>query len=174
MKSPMFFMAFLMLVNLMTAQANIAKFQAHQNLIGGIWELDANWADGTPHQLKISYEAALNGTILKTKTYGNVDSQDKGFDLRNEGIRYLDKENNTIGFLEFDVFGTLTKGKVDYKGKNIYYTYEYNDGKKKSIITDGWEYVNDHTYNYSIGVYDFKAEKWLQVFLKASIKRSDK
>ncbi|WP_299228200.1 hypothetical protein [uncultured Psychroserpens sp.] len=162
---------FLIITQIAIAQNDHETFTAHENLIGGIWKLDAKWGDGTPHKLNISYESSLDGLILKTTTHGNVKTDGYEFGLRNEGIRYFNKETKTIEFYEFDVFGGLTKGSITYNSKDIYYTYNYEVGGQKTEITDGWEYINENTYKYSIGIYDFESNTWKQKFLNAEIKR---
>ncbi len=173
MKTKFFILFILSSTCLMFSQDNRkeTKFEAHQNLIGGTWKLNATWNDGSPHKLHIEYRLGLNDAIIKTKTYGNIKEIGYEFGLRNEGIRYLSNQTGLKTFYEFDVFGSLTKGDIKYDGKNIYYTYEYFSKENKTVITDGWEFIDSDTYNYSIGIYDFKAKKWVQKFLNAQIKR---
>lgn len=154
------------------SQNDQSKFQAHQNLIGGIWKVDTAWPDGTPHKLFIAYETSLNGTILKTRTHGNTNENGFEFGLRNEGIRCIDKTNNQMMFYEFDVFGGVTIGEIKYQGKNIYYTYEYLSDDDRTELTDGWEFVNNNLYNYKVGIYNFETNQWQKIFLNTQIKRS--
>jgi len=61
----------------------------------------------------------------------------------------------------------LATGTVHAKGKNLYYQYEY-DG---SHITNMWEYVNDTTYNFKVGI--FKNENWEQLMLETQFMASE-
>ncbi len=167
---------FILLLTLLTAtpfyaQNDKTPFEAHQNLIGGTWHLDAKWGDGTPHLLDITYKSSLNGKLLKTTTYGNVSKTGYERGLRNEGIRAFDATNTTMVFYEFDVFGGITKGEIKYRNKDIYYTYSYGVGDQQMTITDQWQYVDNDTYNYTIGVYNFETQTWDQQFLYSKIVR---
>ena len=57
------------------------------------------------------------------------------------------------------MFGGLTEGFVKVEGKNLFYQYEYGG----MTITDGWEYVDENTYDYKVGQY--KEGEWVQTFL---------
>lgn len=154
------------------AQSRSSNFIAHENLIGGVWKVDTQWEDGTPHRLFVAYESSLDGAILKSRTHGNVSNTGFEFGLRNEGIRYYDKQKSIVKFHEYDVFGGLTQGEVRYRGKDIYYTYEYLMGEQKTRLTDGWEYLDVNTYRYIVGIFNFEKNEWEKKFLNAQIKRS--
>jgi len=155
------------------AQENISVFPEHENLIGGIWKTapGASWVDGTPCKLFIEYQKGLEGAILKTKTQGNTSQESYKFGLRNEGIISFNKEENKGKFFEFDIFGNLTSGEFKYQDKNIYYTYKYPMYTDDMVLTDCWEYVDDNTYNFTVGVYDEVNNKWEKKFLSTSFKR---
>ena len=83
-----------------------------------------------------------------------------------EAIRQYDKESEVIRFWEFDVFGSVTEGTVNMKGKDLIYTYDYGG----TLITDMWQYVDDSTYNFIVGVRE--NEKWSQIHLQTQFKKA--
>lgn len=131
------------------------------NLVGKTWKAEGNWGDGRKFQQSISFEYSLDAAIVIAKTNGFVDQDQKEFGPRSHGIRQYDPESGSIKFWEFDVFGGLTEGRVVSEGRNILYHYNYGGMQ----LTDMWEYVDDSTYNFTVGVY--ADGKWKQRFLKA-------
>jgi hypothetical protein len=158
--------------NLLYSQQSDGPFTAHQNLIGGVWKIDALWGDGTPFKASIRYETSLEGTIIKTTTFSITDKVTQKYGLRNEGIRYMDNESGTMKFYEFEVSGNHIHGDINYEGKNIYYSYRYPSEDTTTTITDGWEYVDGDTYDYTVGIYNPDTGKWEKTFLSDQIKRS--
>ncbi|MHA7056151.1 hypothetical protein ACWGOQ_0002955 [Aquimarina sp. M1] len=92
----------------------------------------------------------LNNTLLIAKSKGFTDKQQTKYGWRNHGIRKFDTKMKTIKFWEFDVFGGGTKGTVTTDGKNIIYRYQY----RESLVTDFWEHVDNHTYNFKVEDYE--------------------
>lgn len=145
---------------------NLSPFE---NLIGGTWKIDTEWGDGTAFKQEITYTWSLSGKIISSKTIGNISKTGYEQGLRNEGVRVWSSADSTLKFWEFDVFGGVTQGKVLVKGKNHYYQYEYETGDGVMTLTDGWEFVSNDEYTYSVGV--FKDGKWSQKYLSGSITR---
>ena len=63
-------------------------------------------------------------------------------------------------FWEFDVFGGVTEGTVEFEDKDIVYTYKYGE----SIVTDYWQYVDENTYNFTVG--SRENGEWKQKYLE--------
>lgn len=130
------------------------------NLMGKTWKADGNWNNGSVFKQEKTFEYSLDSTIVIVNTIGFIDQKGKRLGKRNFGIRQYDKKSDSIKFWEFDVFGGLTTGIVYAKGKNLFYQYEYGG----SPITNMWEYVNDTTYNFKVGIW--KNETWEQLMLE--------
>jgi len=129
------------------------------NLIGKTWKADGNWNNGSEFKQEKTFEYSLDSTIVIVNSIGFIDQERTKLGKRNFGIRQYDKKSDSIKFWEFDVFGGLTTGIVFAKDKNLYYQYEYGG----SEITNMWEYVNDTTYNFKVGIW--KNETWEQILL---------
>ncbi len=172
------FIVIMAITSLSYSQSQVEEntFKGHQNLIGGIWKSasDAAWGDGTPFKQHIVYKESLNGQIIKTQTKGNISQQGKEFGLRNESIIFYDKEKNKLKFYVFDVFGSLTSGKIGYQDHDIYYSYKYSGSTSDLILTDCWKFIDKNTYNFTVGVYDETNNKWEKKFLETQFKRSKK
>ncbi|MEM9547742.1 MAG: hypothetical protein AAGA77_17300 [Bacteroidota bacterium] len=134
------------------------------DIVGKRWYADGNWGDGSKFKQEISLNYALNNTIVLAESQGYIDEARTKFGRRNHGVRQYDKESGKVKFWEFDVFGGLTEGTVHREGKNIIYQYEYGG----TFITDMWEYVDDSTYNFTVGSYENGV--WKQVYLKTQFK----
>ncbi len=147
-----------------TAFSQPASLEAFHNLTNKTWKAEGNWGDGTSFKQEVSFEYALEGKILLSKSKGYTNQEQSKYGMRNYGVRKLDTETGKIKFWEFDVFGGLTEGEVLVKDKNIYYQYPYGE----AVITDMWEYVDESTYNFKIGSY--KDGKWEQVYLNTQFK----
>ncbi|WP_223826539.1 VOC family protein [Flagellimonas sp. S3867] len=135
-----------------------------ENLIGKSWYAEGAWGNGTKFKQEIVFEYDLGGTLVISNAKGFTNQEQTTYGARNHGIRKFHKESNTIEFWEFDVFGGVTKGTVKADGKDIIYTYAYGE----SVVTDYWEYVDDQTYNFTVGSYE--NGQWKQVYLKTQFK----
>ncbi len=136
-------------------------------LAGKTWIANGQWANGSPYRAKIHFEYALNNTIVIASTEGFTDNEQNKFGPRNHGIRQYDPETKTIRFWEFDVFGGRTEGTVFARGDDLFYQYDYNN----TLVTDHWEKVDDHTYNFKVGQYD--DGKWTAVYLDTQFKAQE-
>ena len=140
------------------------ELAAFDNLVGKVWKAEGNWGDGSIFKQEIRFEYGLGKTIILTNTQGYTNIERTEFGTRNHGVRMFDKNTNSVRFWEFDIFGDLTEGLVFSKSKNIIYQYTYGD----SFLTDMWEYVDDSTYNFKVGVYE--NDSWVQIFLSTQFK----
>nr|WP_298789367.1 VOC family protein [uncultured Allomuricauda sp.] len=131
-----------------------------ENLIGKTWFAEGDWGNGTKFKQEITFQYDLEGALVISKSKGFTNQKQTTYGDRNHGIRKFDKESNTIRFWEFDIFGGTTEGTVKTKGKDIIYTYSYGG----STVTDYWEYIDENSYNFTIG--SFENGEWKQVFLK--------
>jgi len=152
------FVVFLILNQLLSAQENPLKPFDH--LVNKTWKADGKWGDGSKFTQEIHFSYALNKKIVIAKSIGFIDKSQSKLGLRNHGIRRYDNQTGKIHFWEFDVFGGLTEGELIVKGDNLYYQYQYGD----SVITDGWEKINDTSYAFKVGAY--VAGTWKQLYLE--------
>ena len=152
---------------LTSTNAQQSPLSAFDNLAGKTWEAEGKWGDGSKFKQKISFEYSLSDRIVIATSIGFVDQEQTKLGNRNHGIRQYDQTSNTIKFWEFDVFGGLTTGSVLVEGKNILYQYDYGG----TLVTDLWEYVNDNTYNFKVGIR--KEGVWEQVFLATQFVASE-
>lgn len=149
------------------AFAQQKELSVFDNLINKTWEASGFWNDGSEFKQKINFKYSLNNSIVITETTGFINKEQNKLGLRNYGIRQYDKNTNEINFWEFDVFGELTKGTVLADGKNLIYQYKYGN----LLITEKWEFINNFTYNFKVGVY--KKGAWEQVYLNTKFTRVD-
>ena len=159
-----FFLLPLFLYFSLAVGAQSAFEQAFNNLFDKTWKADAKWGDGSSFKQEVTFEPFLDARVVIAKSKGYVDQDQSKYGWRNFGIRSFEEKNGKVHFWEFDVFGGLTKGEVLIKGKDIYYQYLYGE----MLITDLWEFVNDSTYNYQVGV--FENDSWQQTFLQTTFK----
>ncbi len=131
-----------------------------ENLMGKTWFAEGEWGNNTKFKQEIEFKYDLGGTLVISDAEGFTNQEQTTYGPRNHGIRKFDKESNTIKFWEFDVFGGVTTGSVEAKGKDFIYTYSYG----ASVVTDYWEYVNDNTYNFTVG--NYVDGQWKQIYLK--------
>lgn len=156
MKTYIVLLAFVLFIQV-HAQQN--KLDFFDNLIGKTWKAEGTWGDGTKFKQEIELKYSLDSVLVIANAIGYTDKQQTMLGSRNHGIRKFDMETGTIKFWEFDVFGGVTEGTVTTKGKDIIYTYAYGE----STVTDYWEYVDDNTYNFTIGSYE--NGQWKQKYL---------
>ncbi|RDY62066.1 hypothetical protein DX873_06430 [Flagellimonas nanhaiensis] len=102
--------------------------------------------------------------LVTAKSKGFTDREQTIYGPRNHGIRKYDSRTNSIKFWEFDIFGGTTEGTVKSKGKDIIYTYSYGE----SVVTDYWAYVDDHTYDFTVGSYE--DGEWKQTYITTQFK----
>lgn len=129
-------------------------------LMGKTWQAEEAWENGSSFKQTVELSYDLDSSIVIVKSEGYTNQEQSEYGPRNHGIRQYDPTTKEIKFWEFDVFGGLTTGTVFAQGKNIFYQYQYGD----TFVTDLWEYINDTTYSYTVGIYT--DGKWEKVFLK--------
>lgn len=131
------------------ATSNVAaqQLEAFETLCGNSWTATGQWGDGSPFVQQMNFSFSLDSNIVIVETFGFVDQTNTQYGHRNHGIRKWNAKLNQIEFWEFDVFGTLTKGSIKTSDKDISYYYDYGDYK----MIDRWTFVNDSTYNYTVG-----------------------
>lgn len=132
--------------NLTNAQDTTSLATYFDDFVGCTWVLDTTWSNDVRFHQEVNYEYTLNKTVVKAQTYGTINFTTKEFGLRNEGIRMYDKGTETFKFWEFDIFGGITEGKINFSGDSTIYTYEYND----LLMQDVWIKEDVNTYTYLI------------------------
>ncbi len=140
------------------AQHSLSGFD---NLVNKTWKTETQWDSNHPFFQEITFEYALDSTIILTKTKGYIDEEQTKIGDRNFGIRQYDKAKQAIYFVEFDTFGGKTEGSVHIENNNLTYTYIYGDVE----LTEKWIYVNPTTYGYTIGIW--KNDKWDTIYLES-------
>ena len=150
----------LLLAGFLSLNAQQKDMQAFIPLLGKTWIAEGAWGNGTTFKQEQIFRIALDSNLVITETKGFLDPEQKAFGHRAHGIRKFEPRTGKIKFWEFDIEGNTTEGKVYITDKDIWHSYDYGGTQ----VTDHWEYLNDHTYNYTVGVYD-KGE-WEQIFLK--------
>ena len=140
------------------AQEN--RLSVFDNLIGKTWKAEGNWGDGSQFKQETTFRYSLDSTLVIAESKGFTNREQTEYGPRNHGIRKFDAQSNGIKFWEFDIFGGTTEGVVKIRDKDIVYTYSYG----ASTVTDYWEYVDENTYNFTVG--SFKEGVWEQTYLK--------
>jgi len=141
-----FLIAFLTSITIsVSAQQDLMKVFKH--MMNKTWKIEGSWGGAMEFKQEVSFKASLEGNLVIAETMGFVDQNQTKWGSRNHGIRRYDAEANKIKFYEYDVFGGLTEGQVELKGKDLIYVYEYGGQK----ICDKWEFVNENEYKYIVG-----------------------
>ncbi|WP_422351292.1 hypothetical protein [Flagellimonas sp.] len=148
----------LLLAGFLNAQAQ-EPLSVFEPLMGKTWSAEGNWGDGSKFKQDINFRYDLNKKLVIAESNGYTNREQTTYGPRNHGIRQYDEASKTIKFWEFDVFGGVTEGTVIANGKDIIYTYAYGE----SLVTDYWEYIDDHTYNFIVGSYE--NGEWKQKYL---------
>lgn len=141
------------------------QLTAFEPLIGGTWVAEGKWSNGSIFKQEVSFRYDLSGNVVIAETKGFTDKDQTVFGKRNHGIRKYDPATKQIRFWEFDAFNGLTEGIITILDKNLYYQYTYEE----SLITDGWEYQDENTYQYKIGVY--AGGRWEETYLNTTFTR---
>ena len=128
------------------------------SLIGSKWRMEGKWDNGKSFKQEKEFSLGLEGKIVRVKTYGTINPQTGDFGLRNEGVRTYNAQTKQFEFYEFDVFGGVTSGTVEFEDGNIIYHYTYNG----EDLTDFWEKVDEDTYKYKVGI--LEDGKWTKVY----------
>lgn len=136
------------------------------HLLNKKWSAEGTWGDGSTFKQEVYFESDLKRRLILSKTKGFTDKAQTQFGWRNHGVRQWNQSKSQLEFWEFDVFGGLTSGVVLVRDKDMLYQYQYGD----SFVTDAWEYLNDSTYQFTVGSY--KEGEWEQVYLKTQFKSS--
>lgn len=158
MKTFLYFILSLCSVFQVCAQHELSIFD---NLVNKTWRTETNWENENPFFQEVTFEYALDSSLVLTKTKGHIDQEQTKIGDRNFGVRQFDKTKQHIYFVEYDVFGGKTEGTIHVDGMNLIYTYIYGDVE----LTEKWIYVNSTTYTYQIGIWT--DDKWETIFLES-------
>lgn len=131
------------------------------HLVNKTWRTDTQWENKNAFFQEITFEYALNSSLVLTKTKGHINKEQTQIGERNFGIRQYDQSKKTIYFVEYDIFGGKTEGSVIAQNKNLIYTYTYGGVE----LTEKWIYVNPKTYTYKIGIW--KDDTWETLYLES-------
>ncbi|MGW9684449.1 hypothetical protein [Flagellimonas sp. 2504JD1-5] len=158
--------AFILIASLGMAQET--PIQKFKEFTKKVWKAQGKWGNQSKFMQTIEFNFALDSAIVIANSTGYTDLQQLEVGQRNHGIRWFDKEQNKILFSEFDVFGGATHGEVEFEGNNVMYRYKYGG----TDVTDMWEFVNDSTYNFKVGIYE--KGTWKAIFLNTRFKGKQK
>lgn len=148
----------------MALMAQETKLDIFRNLVDKEWYAEGTWGDGSSFKQTVRMKFSLDRKLIVVESDGYTNQEQTAYGQRNHGIRQYDNASESIRFWEFDIFGGLTEGTVSHEVKNIYYHYNYGGTE----LTEVWEYVDDHTYNYIIGSYSDGV--WAQKYLSTQFK----
>lgn len=155
------FLVFLMpLVGL--SQEN--ELNGFDHLINKTWIAVGEWPNGMNFKQEVSFSYDLNKTLVIANSKGYTNQEQTEYGNRNHGVRQYNASKNKVEFWEFDVFGGVTKGIVEFEAKDILYHYEYGE----SNFTDYWQYIDDKTYKFTVG--NYKDGKWEAIYLQTEFK----
>ncbi len=149
------FLIFMITPLLILGQAK--ELEAFKVLVDATWVSEGVQLGGHEGRSEQQFEFGLEGKIIKVKTY-TTDPKTLVFGLRNEGIRAWNNANSKMYFYEFDKDGGITTGTVTIVKNNIYYDYQYQG----TSLRDAWEFINNDTYAYTVGIWDGTA--WSRKF----------
>ena len=91
------------------------------HLVGGQWRGEIKLLDGTVIRARHIFEWGLDGTILKSKTYGAVgDSPER---LVYEGTYGWHPQKKAIVFHEFSAFNSANEGTLTPEGNALHYSW---------------------------------------------------
>jgi ketosteroid isomerase-like protein len=158
------FIVFLMCWSAALQAQKAHLIEAFSNLIDRTWVATGTWTDGSAFKQEITFNLELEKQLVTTKSDGFIDDQQTRWGRRNHGIRQWNDDEKTIKFWEFDVFGGVTSGIVKAINQNIYYHYSYGEGDEKMTLTDAWEYMDENTYQFKVGILENGI--WLSIFLE--------
>ena len=144
------------------------RLYGFDNLVDKIWIADGKWSNGSKFKQEVTYSYDLNKTIVIANSKGFTNQAQTEYGNRNHGVRQYNAKEDKVEFWEFDVFGGVTKGTVEFKDKTIFYHYKYGE----SMVTDCWKYVDDNTYKFTVGSY--KDGEWEAVYLQTEFKLKNK
>ena len=129
-------------------------------LMDKTWIANGEWGNGSVFKQEVTFKQGLDGQLVQAESLGFTDPEQSQFGLRNIGIRRYDPEKKSLVFFEFDVFGGLTTGTIETSGKDILYHYEYGG----TMLTDEWKFVDEMTYQYTVGTKE--NGQWISKYLE--------
>lgn len=97
------------------------------HLVGGQWRGELKLLDGTVIRARHIFEWGLDGTVLKSKTYGAVG--DGPEQLVYEGVYGWHPEKKAIVFREFSAFNSVNEGTVTPEGNALHYAWAEHSPK---------------------------------------------
>lgn len=158
------YIGFLLFLFSLHTMAQNPHLEAFAPLVNKTWKAEGKWSNGSKFIQEVSFKYDLQKNIVVTNSKGFIDDPQTKFGNRNHGVRMWSNEAGAIKFWEFDVFGGVTEGTVTTENKNFVYTYDYGG----TIVTDMWEYIDENTYRFVVGV--FKDGKWESIYLDTRFK----
>lgn len=158
------YIGFLLFLFSLHAVAQNPHLEAFAPLVNKTWKAEGKWSNGSKFIQEVSFKYDLQKNVVVTNSKGFIDYSQTKLGNRNHGVRMWVNEAKAIKFWEFDVFGGVTEGTVTTENKNFVYTYDYGG----TIVTDMWEYVDENTYRFVVGV--FKDGKWESIYLDTQFK----
>ena len=139
---------------------------AFSPLVGKSWRAEGEWSNGTVFQQEVYFSWDLEQRAVIAQSQGFIDDEQQQWGQRNHGVRYFDKEMETLRFSEYDVFGNVTSGVIGIEENAIHYIYTY-EGLE---LVDTWEKKDEDTYTFIIGTRTDDGS-WENIFLETEFIR---
>ena len=154
------------------AQDKDAIHAFFEHLVGGTWEADGTWQNGSPFVQHQQYAWGPGKAFIMVKSFGPVESTAGGTDMewRNEGIRAWDADSGTMRFWEFDRYGGITTGGVSLQGDVLVYDYVYTSDGADMHIRETLSIQSPSSIGYRIGTWTDGS--WSQLMLETTLRRS--
>jgi uncharacterized protein YndB with AHSA1/START domain len=136
------------------------------HLVGGQWRGELKLVDGTVIRARHVFEWGLDGTILKSKTYGAIgDGEER---LVYEGVYGWHPGKKSIVFQEFSAFGSANEGTLVPEGNALHYTWTERSRRGASEYRETLSFPDRDHYT-SEG--ERKAENGWEKFVTSSFRR---
>lgn len=158
------FFCLVFMARLATAQQS-ELVDAFTPLVGHTWVSDTILADQSKFKQHCTFEFDLDKKLVLVSSDGFTDRKQTKWGKRNHGIRYLDPKTKQLNFIEYDVFGGATRGRIFLEADNIYYTYAHG----REVLTDAWIKQSDDHYHFKVGVRDNGS--WEKVYIESDFRR---
>lgn len=130
------------------------------SLVGKSWVAEGKWADGSSFKQEKSFSYHLGEALITSESLGYTDTEQTTFGPRNHGVYSWDTTEKIIRFMEYDILGGKTEGRVISHEEGIFFQYRYGG----VTLTDAWVYENDSTYEFIVGT--FENGVWTQKYLE--------
>ncbi|MGB0424000.1 MAG: hypothetical protein ACPGED_06755, partial [Flavobacteriales bacterium] len=78
---------------------------------------------------------------------------------------------DTLNFIEFDVFGGVTKGVCFMIETDLFYQYEYEIDLGTSTMTECYRPIDENTFEYTLGI--FENGEWTFEYISSYFRKQE-